>query len=105
HGLTSPRARPAKPRHLPLSPFGRGGPMLLRRLVRSSFAFWLTTCSLGAVTGVVVAHSLGRADAAARRYGSAGPVVLTRRALEPGRILEPGDLQVLRVPTIFVPPG
>ena len=79
--------------------------MFLRRVARTPFVFWLITCTVGAVTGLVVSHSLAMARAAARRYGATRPVAVASRAAEPGHTLGASDVHVVEMPGAFVPPG
>lgn len=79
--------------------------MRLRRLTRSPALFWVAVAALAALTWSVVAGSLGRAQAAAERYGSTRAAVVATRFVERGATVGRGDLATRQVPAAFLPDG
>ena len=79
--------------------------LLGRRVRRSPLFYWLLVAVLAALTALTTSRLLGRASAAAARYGRERPVVTASREVEPGDELAAGDVGVKRVPAAFVPDG
>jgi len=74
-----------------------------RRLTRSAPVYWVAVVALAAVTGLTAARLVGRAEAAAARYGSLRPVVVASRPVAMGAVLRPGDVAVRDLPASFLP--
>jgi len=73
------------------------------RLSRSPLAYWLVVAVLALLTGMVASRVVGNAGALAARYGPLQPVVVAVRALEPGSVVDAGDVAVRQVPGSLVP--
>ena len=74
-----------------------------RRLTRSAPVYWAAVVALAAVTGLTAARLVGRAEAAAARYGSLRPVVVATRPVAMGTVLRPADVSVRDLPASFLP--
>jgi Flp pilus assembly protein CpaB len=79
--------------------------MRRRRIIRSTWVYWLAVAALAAFTGLVVARLVGDAQAASARFGVQRDVVVASRAVEAGRMLATSDVSVRRMPAAFVPSG
>ena len=75
------------------------------RLSRTPLGFWLAVALLALLTGLVVAHLVGRAAALADRYGPLRPVVVAARPVERGAEIEASDVALRQLPAAFLPPG
>jgi Flp pilus assembly protein CpaB len=75
----------------------------LRRIIRSSFAFWLATAVLAVATAAFVAGITGRARAATSRFGDVRLVAVARHRLEPGDVITEADVERKAIPTAFLP--
>jgi Flp pilus assembly protein CpaB len=65
----------------------------------------LVALVLVAATGLVVSSFVGRASAAASRWGAPRPVVVAARPVAMGDVLGPDDVVVRPVPASLVPAG
>jgi len=65
--------------------------------------FWVWAVSLSALTGLVVLHLLGRAEAGAARYGSLRLVAVATRPVAAGQVVQAPDVAWRRVPRAFLP--
>ncbi len=75
------------------------------RITRSPLAYWLVVAVLALVTGMVAARIVGNAGSLAARYGPLRPVVMAVRALDPGSVVDTGDVVARQVPGSLVPEG
>ena len=82
----------------------RRGEFLLARLRRREVLWWATALALAVVTVTTVAGALGRADAAADRWGAARPVLVATGPIEIGQAIEAGDVRSADWPTALIPP-
>jgi Flp pilus assembly protein CpaB len=73
------------------------------RLRRREVLWWTTAIALAAVSMTVVAGALGRAEAAADRWGDARPVLVATGPIEIGRTLDAGHVAVAEWPIALVP--
>jgi Flp pilus assembly protein CpaB len=76
-----------------------------RRLSRSPLLFWFLALALALLTGSTVARLVGRAEAAAARYGSVRRVTVATHALAPGDVIDTSDVVARDVPAAFLPKG
>jgi Flp pilus assembly protein CpaB len=67
--------------------------------------YWVAAFMLAALTAVVVSGLVGRASAAAARYGSVRSVPVVMRPVAAGEVVRPADVSTRRVPAAFVPAG
>ena len=74
-------------------------------LRRFPLLYWVAAFSLAFVTATVVHGTVGRAQAAAARYGSVRAVPVAVRPVAAGNVVAAGDVAVRRVPAAFVPSG
>jgi Flp pilus assembly protein CpaB len=83
----------------------RGEFVLARlRLRRREVLWWATAIGLAGVTVTVVAGALGRADAAADRWGPARDVLVATGTIEIGEEIEAADITGAAWPGALVPP-
>jgi Flp pilus assembly protein CpaB len=74
-------------------------------LRRFPAAYWLAAFLVAALTATTVARLVGRAEAAAARYGSPRVVWVMRRPVPAGAALSADDVARRPVPAAFVPSG
>lgn len=73
-------------------------------LRRFPVGYWLAAFLLVSLTGLVISSLVGRASAAASRWGSLEPVaVVARMTLPAGSVVRAGDVVVRDVPASLVP--
>ena len=76
-----------------------------RLLRRSPLLWWAAAAVLGALTAMVIAQSVGRANAESARWGRTQAVWVMRHAVPAGMPLADGDAVVERRPRGLVPAG
>lgn len=83
----------------------RGEFLLARlRLRHREVLWWAAALALAVVTVTIVGGTLGRADAAADRWGVERTVLVATGPIEIGQTIEPGDLSSADWPAALVPP-
>lgn len=74
-------------------------------LRRFPIGYWVAAFLLVALTFSVVTSLVGRASAAASRWGAVSPVVVAARAVPAGTVLGPDDVVVRSLPSSLLPAG
>lgn len=74
-------------------------------LRRFPVGYWVAAFLLVFVTGATVSSLVGRASAAAARWGSLQPVAVASGPLAAGQVLRAGDVTLQPVPTALLPAG
>lgn len=77
--------------------------MRLRRLSRSPWVFWSAVAVLASATGLTASRYVATAREQAARYGPLRPVVVAVGDVDPGEVVETGDVSVRLMPTGIVP--
>lgn len=77
--------------------------MHLRRLSRSSSAFWAVALAVSLLTGLTAARLMSRARHDAALYGAPVPVVVAAQRVDAGDVVEPADVVVRPVPSSWSP--
>ena len=72
---------------------------------RFPVGYWVAAFVLVLATGATVSSLVGRASAAAARWGSPRPVAVAVGGLPTGAVVQPGDVVLRPVPASLVPAG